>query len=137
VQDAATPLRNRRPKEINMPSVAFAAPLLPGKTEQDRNDMQSCGPGGERHAAYQASRVRNGITRECVWTQPTPGGDVAVVYIEADDLQAAFTGLGSSQDPFDVWFRDHVRDVHGMNLEDGFPPPEQILDFRAALNAVS
>ncbi len=30
-----------------------------------------------------------------------------------------------------MWFREQVRDVHGINLEDGFPPPEQILDFRA------
>ena len=106
-----------------MPSVAFAAPLLPGKSEQDRNDIGSCTPGGERQAAYEASRARHGITREAVWIQPTPAGDLAVVYIEADDLQAAFAGLGSLQDPFDVWFRDQVRDVHGINLEDGFPAP--------------
>lgn len=120
-----------------MPSVTFAAPLLPGKTEQDRTDIGSCTPGGERQAAHEASRARHGITREAVWIQPTPAGDLAVVYIEADDLQAAFAGLGSSQDPFDVWFREQVRDVHGINLEDGFPPPEQILDFRAAVESRS
>lgn len=109
-----------------MPSVAFAPPLLPGKTEQDRDDIRSCAPGGDRHAAYEASRARH----EAVWIQQTESGDLAVVYIEADDLQTAFAGLASSQDPFDVWFREQVRDVHGINLEDGFPPPEQILDFR-------
>jgi hypothetical protein len=31
------------------------------------------------------------------------------------------------------WFRDHVRDEHGIALEDGFPPPEQILDFDAVV----
>ena len=30
------------------------------------------------------------------------------------------------------WFRDHVREVHGVNVEDCFPPPKQIMDFRAA-----
>ena len=114
-----------------MQSVAFAAPLLPGKTEQDRNDIRSCAE-GERKAAHKASRARHGIAREAVWIQPTPMGDLAVVYIEAEDLQAAFAGLGSSQDPFDVWFREQVRDVHGINLEDGFPPPEQILAYTAA-----
>ena len=58
-------------------------------------------------------------------------GDVAVVYMEADDLAAAFNALGTSDHPFDRWFRDSVRDVHGINLEDGFPPPEQLLDFTA------
>lgn len=113
-----------------MPSIAFAAPILPGKTEQDREDMRSCAH-GERQAAYEASRVRHGIVRESVWIQATPDVDLAVVYIEADDLPAAFAGLGSSQEPFDVWFREQVRDVHGINLEDGFPPPEQILDFHS------
>jgi hypothetical protein len=113
-----------------MPSVAFAAPILPGKTEQDREDMRSCA-WGERQAAHEASRASHGVTREAVWIQPTPMGDLAIVYLEADDLPAAFAGLASSQEPFDVWFREQVRDVHGINLEDGFPPPEQILDFRS------
>jgi hypothetical protein len=114
-----------------MPSIAFAAPILPGKTDQDRADTQSCDH-GDRHAAYVASRERHGITRESAWLQQTPAGDIAVVYIEADDLAAAFEGLGTSQDPFDVWFRESVRDVHGINLEDGFPPPEQLLSYQAA-----
>jgi hypothetical protein len=58
-------------------------------------------------------------------------GDVAVVCIEADDLEAAFKTLGTSDDAFDRWFRDSVRDVHGISLEHGFPPPEQLLDFTA------
>jgi hypothetical protein len=33
-------------------------------------------------------------------------------------------------DPFDGWFRESVKDVHGLDLAVGFPPPEQILDFR-------
>ena len=120
-----------------MPSVAFALPMLPGKTQQDREVIRSCAPGGERHASYEASRARHGITREAVWIQSTPAGDVGVVYIESDDLQAAFAELGSSQDPFDVWFRDQVRAIHGINLEDRFPPPEQILDFRRPVTAVN
>ena len=100
------------------------------KTDEDREAIRSCTQ-GERKAAFQASRARHGITREAVWIQSTPGGDLAVVSIEAHDLQKAFAGLGSSQDPFDVWFRELVRDVHGINLEDGFPPPEQIMDFQS------
>jgi hypothetical protein len=29
-----------------------------------------------------------------------------------------------------------VRDVRGINLEDGFPPPEQILDVRVQAEAL-
>ena len=46
-------------------------------------------------------------------------------------MSAAFANMAVSDDPFDRWFRDHVREVHGINVEDGFPPPEQIMDYRA------
>jgi hypothetical protein len=112
-----------------MQSIAFAAPMLPGKTEVDRTAMRSCAE-GERKVDHQASRARHGIEREAVWIQQTPGGDMAVVYLEADDLQAAFAGLASSQDPFDQWFRDIVREVHGIDLTQGFAPPEIMMDYR-------
>jgi hypothetical protein len=112
-----------------MQSVAFAAPILPGKTEIDRAAMQSCAD-GERKEAHHASRERRGITRESVWIQQTPGGDVAVVYLEAADIQAAMAGMGESPDPFDSWFREHILEVHGIDLANGFPPPEQVIDFR-------
>jgi hypothetical protein len=64
-----------------------------------------------------------------VWIHQTPNGDVAVVYVEADNLTATFKGLATSEEPFYRWFRAHVRDVHGVALEDESPPPEQFLDF--------
>jgi hypothetical protein len=111
-----------------MQSVAFAVPLLPGQTEADRVALASCWAGA-RKEAYEDARRRAGIIREAVWIQPAPGGDVAVVYLEADDLATAFTILGTSAEPFDRWFRDHVRQVHGVAWEEGFAAPELVLDF--------
>lgn len=112
----------------HMQSVAFAFPLLPGQTEADRIALASCWSGA-RKEAYQDARRRAGIIREAVWIQPAPGGDVAVVYLEADDLTAAFTVLATSAEPFDRWFRDHVRQVHGIALGEGLTAPELVLDF--------
>jgi hypothetical protein len=112
-----------------MQSVAFVAPILPGKTEIDRAAMRSCA-GGERNEAHHASRERRGITRESVWIQQTPGGGFAVVYPEADDIQPAMAGMGASPDPFDSWFREHILEAHGIDLANGFPPPEHVIDFR-------
>jgi hypothetical protein len=109
-------------------SVAFAVPLLPGQTEADRIALASCWAGA-RKEAYQDARRRAGIVREAVWIQPAPGGDVAVVYLEADDLTTALTILGTSAEPFDRWFRDHIRQVHGIALEQGFTAPELVLDY--------
>ncbi len=113
-----------------MQSIAFAVPYLPGQVDVDREAMQSC-VNGERKADHEASRRRHGITREAVSLQHTPDGDLAVVYVEADDLEAAFAGLATSTDPFDQWFRNLVQECHGIDLAQGFPPPELLLDFRA------
>ena len=98
-----------------MQSIAFAAPLLPGKTEADRGAFAAVAS-GERRADHADSRARAGITRETVWIQSTPMGDLAVVFIEADDIQAAQGAMATSQEPFDAWFREHIQDVHGMDL---------------------
>jgi hypothetical protein len=73
--------------------------------------------------------IRRRPAFEQVWIPATPMGDVAVIYLEADDLETAFKTIGGSEEPFDRWFRAHVKEVHGIALEDGFPPPEQVLDF--------
>jgi hypothetical protein len=109
-------------------SVAFAVPLLAGQTAANRVALASCWMGA-RKEAFQDARRRAGIIREAVWIQPEPRGDVAVVYLEADDLAAALTMLGTSTEPFDRWFRDHVRQVHGIALEQAVITPELVLDF--------
>jgi hypothetical protein len=109
-------------------STAFAVPLLPGQTEVHRIALASCSAGA-RKEAYQDARRRAGIVREAVWIQPGPGGDVAVVYLEADDLATAFALLGASAEPFDRWFRGHVRQVHGVAWDQGLPAAELVLDF--------
>ncbi len=96
-----------------MQSVAFAVPLLPGRTEAVRVALASC-QDGPRKEAYQDALRRAGIVREAVWIQPSAGGDIAVVYLEADDLVAMTDLLASSAEPFDRWFREHVRNLHGI-----------------------
>lgn len=109
--------------------VCFAAPLLPGTTPLDRDAMLSCWT-GEHNTDYVASRRRHGIVREGVWIQSTPAGDVAVILIESTDLASALLGIATAQEPFDIWFRDHLLAVHGMDLSEGMSLPEQVLDFQ-------
>lgn len=110
-----------------MPNVGFAIPVLPGRTDLDRDALASCWR-GDRRAAYEDARRRAGITKEAVWIQTITTGDLAVVYLQADDLDTAFGVLGGSVAPFDRWFRDHVRDVHGVSLA-GVLLPELLLDY--------
>jgi hypothetical protein len=113
-----------------MQSIAFVAPLLPGKVDADRAALVSVAA-GERRADHDESRKRAGITRESVWLQSTPSGDVAVVLLEADDIPSAMGTLATSEEPFDQWFRAHLENVHGIELAEGFVPPEQVLDYRS------
>lgn len=84
---------------------------------------------GARKEAYRDARRRAGIIREAVWIQPAPDGDVAVVFLEADDLTVAFTILRTSAEPFDRWFRDHLRTVYGIAWDERFTVPELVLDL--------
>ena len=89
-----------------MPAVAFCAPILPGKEEIDRKGFEEVL--GTRREEYDASRRRAGITREMVWHQETPDGTVAVVYLEAGDIQTSMQSLASSDDPFDEWLAEPI-----------------------------
>lgn len=109
-------------------AICFALPLLPDMTDVDRDEMLACWR-GERASAHRASRARHGLTREAVWIEPTPAGDLAVVLLESEDLAAALYGVATSSDPFDTWFRAHVQRVHGVDLAAGMHLPEQVLDY--------
>lgn len=109
-----------------MPAIGFVVPILPGKLEEHRHLDQELM--GSRREEYQESRRRLGIHRESSWHQETPDGTVAVVYIEADDPGAAMAAMGSSQEPFDRWFRQRIGDIHGLGLTQPSPPPVQTLD---------
>lgn len=111
-------------------TICFALPLLPDTTDAERDEMLACWR-GERSAAHRASRARHGITREATWIQPTPGGDLAIVLLESDDLAASLYGVATSSDPFDTWFRAHVKRVHGVDLAAGVHLPEHVLDYRS------
>jgi hypothetical protein len=111
-----------------MQNLAFAVLLPPDQTEATVETLTSCWRGA-RKEAFQDARRRAGIVREAVWIQSAPGAELAIVYLEADDLDIAFTFLKTSADPFDNWFRDHAHHVHGIALEEGFTAPQQLLDF--------
>jgi hypothetical protein len=114
-----------------MASLASAFPILPGKTEQWKHFCQEMV--GPRRSEYESSRQRLGVSREVAYLQHTPQGDLVVVYIEAQDIPRVFEGFGRSQEPFDVWFREQVKDIHGVDFSQPLPGPlpEAIIDWGA------
>jgi hypothetical protein len=107
-----------------MAMTAFAAPIIQGKTEELR---QWCAElAGPRREEYLASRRRLGVTSERAYLQQTPQGDIVVIVVEAEDLPRYFQGMATSQEPFDVWFRERVQDLHGLDLTQPSLPNELI-----------
>lgn len=114
-----------------MATIAFAAPILPGKLEAWRRFNQETL--GSRRSEYEASRRQFGITRESAWLQQTPQGHMAIVYLETTEPEQMFQAMATSADPFDVWFRQQVLDIHGLDLTqppDG-PLPELAFEWQA------
>jgi hypothetical protein len=110
--------------------MVVVGPIQPGKTDALRAGTSSAME--ERLSGHEASRKKLGIYAERVWVEHTPQGDLLLAYFEAEDPQAVFAGVGISQDPHDVWFRQLNMDVLGLDLTQPppGPPPELVLDWQ-------
>ena len=63
-----------------------------------------------------ASRQRLGITRERMALLETTYGSTAVTTLEAPDVDRALGQIIASSHPFDVWYRERMQELHGINL---------------------
>lgn len=95
-----------------MERITWMQPILPGKTEAWKAFVSELN--GPRRADNDRSRSRVGMTREVASLMQTPQGDYACLYHEAENLAAAFASLAASDDPYDVWFREKVAELHGL-----------------------
>ncbi|MGH2557556.1 MAG: hypothetical protein ACRDJH_00720 [Thermomicrobiales bacterium] len=114
-----------------MAAVAMALPILPGKLESWRRGMDE--QTGSRWAAGGAARRRWGVTRERIWLQQTPTGNIEIILLETDDPARMFQEIATSQESFEVWLRQFVLENLGIDLTQTMPgpPPELILDWSA------
>jgi hypothetical protein len=110
-----------------LPEVAFTLPVVPGKEELDRETFEEMN--GARRAEYESALRAAGISRHAVWHQNTPAGTVAVVYVEADD-ESAVGQFGSSDAPLNSWFREQMKEVHGIDISEAQLDVKVIHDIR-------
>jgi hypothetical protein len=109
-----------------MATYSFAAPIVPGKTEAWKEFAKEMG--GPRRKEWAASRARAGVTGETAWLQTTPHGDFAVVTMEGPDIEKSLVSAGTSTDPFDQWFSQKIKELHGLTTEEMSKlPPNKIL----------
>src|SRR5580693_450148 len=91
---------------------AFVAPIQPGKTEEFRQFAADLG--GAKKEDYEASRKSAGFRRETIFLQKTPMGEMVVVVQEAENAAKALDSLRSMKDPFNTWFFQRIKELHGL-----------------------
>jgi hypothetical protein len=111
-----------------MPPFLGAFPVLPGKEEQVRAFGKEV---DRRMSEYDASEKRFGITKELVSLAASPRRGIIMMYVEAQDLEKAFTDFANSKDPFDLWLKNQLKELTGVDM--GAPPsgpmPENLIIY--------
>jgi hypothetical protein len=112
-----------------MQSITWFTPILPGKLEEWKAMVAEIN--GPRRDDLARSYKRAGVAREVTSLMHTPQGDFVCLFQESEDLAKAFRTFATSQDPFDVWFREHVASVHGLTAEmlQGPLPAEVVFQY--------
>jgi hypothetical protein len=97
-----------------MSGIVLTFPILAGKVEAWRRFCQELSD--SRRKPYEISRQRLGITRERLALVETAFGSTAVTTLEAPDVGQALGQIIASKLPFDVWYRERLQELHGVNL---------------------
>jgi hypothetical protein len=114
--------------------LALASQVLPGKTDALRQLIADLT--GPRKAEFQDAHRRFGAVKQNVYLEHTPQGDLTVYYEESADPVANLQKFGQSQDPFDVWWKERLLDVTGIDYSQPFPGPLPELILSTTMPAV-
>ncbi len=64
---------------------------------------------------------RHGLTRHAAWLAETPAGPMVIVLLEGPGADDHMQRLAASDNDFDRWHRDKIKEVHGLDVTQ--PPP--------------
>jgi predicted ester cyclase len=106
---------------------SIAIPIQKGQTERFKDFINKLKT--EKYNDFVESRKKLNV-RERTSLQETPNGDMVIVTLEGTNPTEAFTKFGQGTDSFTTWFKNEVKEIHGIDLSS--PPqgklPELIID---------
>jgi hypothetical protein len=119
--------RSDQTQEETVARIAFALPCLPGGGQKLRELAEQCR--GPRREEFDYFHRRVGLTREDWYLQQSPQGEIWNFAMEGDPL-GAIQKVSASDHPFDVWFMERVKEIHGVDFTQPLPgpPPEHIFE---------
>lgn len=113
---------------------AIAAMVQPGKTDALRRLIgELLGP---RNAEFRDAHRRFGQSVQNLYLEHTPQGDLTVYYDESPNSARALQEFGESRNPFDVWWKEQLLDITGIDYSQPFPGPLPELVLSATLTPV-
>ena len=106
----------------------MALPVLAGREEQARQFGRWI---SEKTREWKTSEKRLKITKESWFLQSSPTGSTIIVYIEAKDIGRVLGDFATSNDSFDVWFKDQTKMITGVDLNTppSGPTPELLFSY--------
>ncbi len=110
--------------------LALAYPILPGKREAVKALAKTVS--GPKSKEFHDMEKRYKTDKETWFLQPSPQGDMVIYYSEGKDLSKSFSDWAASKNLFDVWFKQELKELTGIDFNN--PPegplPEQIFKYR-------
>jgi len=115
-----------------MDHICLTIPVLPGQADAARTFMGELE--STQRSSYADSEQRIGIDKELWFMSDLGDRDLLVAYMESGDFGRALEQFSGSRDPFDMWFKEQLANVTGLDLND--PPemqlPELVSHYEAA-----
>jgi hypothetical protein len=120
-----------------MDHICMALPLVTGKTAEARTFLKQLDT--TRRDEFDQSEQRIGITKELWYLASLPSGDHLIGYMEGADFARALQSFVGSRDPFDLWFKEQMLAVTGVDLNNppaDLAPAELLSNYQASAAAV-
>ena len=108
----------------------MALPVLPGKESKLKDLAKTLK--GAKSKEFDQSQKRSKTKRETWFLQSGSEGTLSLVYFESElSPEKAFENFAKSKDPFDVWFKNQIKEISGIDFDAGpeGAMPEQILTY--------
>ena len=105
----------------------FIAPILLGGIELMKKWNEENIVNNKEHDAV---FLTAGITREQVWIQHMPqqqNQDFAIACYETNDPEQSFKVLATSDEPWAVKFREHLKKAHGLDIAQSPPQINELV----------
>ena len=97
-----------------MKPIAYAFPVLPGKTERTKQFMESLRT--KRVKEFAAWERKTKTTKEAIFLFPSPQGDMLIDYFECTDPKKSMEAVAKAKDKFAIWIKGQFKDLTGLDM---------------------